>query len=61
MPVNSNFDVHGGFAKSPQDLADLLEIMESKPRLSSKLSRSWRGLHLGFLDFETWGLVLWFL
>lgn len=56
MPVNSNFDVHGGFAKSPQDLADLLEIMTSIQGLSSNLPRSWTGFKVGFLDFKEWRL-----
>ncbi|KAG7291481.1 hypothetical protein NEMBOFW57_001500 [Staphylotrichum longicolle] len=41
MPVNSNFDVHGGFAKSPQDLADLLEIMMARTLSTPELPTSW--------------------
>ena len=56
MPVNPNFDVHGGFAKSPQDLADLLEVMMARPLSTPEFPTSWEGFRVGFLEFKMWRL-----
>jgi amidase len=57
MPVNANFDMHGGMAKSAQDLADLLGVMTSRTDLASDLPDSWAGLKVGYSDFELWRLT----
>lgn len=57
MPVNNNFDTHGGMAKSVQDLANLMEIMTSRNDLAVDLPKSWVGFKVGFLDFKLWRLT----
>ncbi|KAM0186995.1 hypothetical protein ACHAPI_011423 [Fusarium lateritium] len=57
MPVNSNYDTHGGMSKSPADLAHLLEIMTGLPGLSADLPNTWKGINVGYLDFKEWRLT----
>ncbi|UZP40253.1 hypothetical protein NXS19_008069 [Fusarium pseudograminearum] len=57
MPVNSNYDTHGGMAKSPSDLAHLLEVMTGRPGLGADLPNTWKGVKVGYLDFKEWRLT----
>ena len=50
------FDSVGGLAKSPSDLAQLLDILIDDMDLSAPLSGSWSGLRLGFVDPDLWTL-----
>lgn len=60
--LSKALDVVGGMAKSVSDLALLTEVLikpEARAKLpnssySSSLKKSFAGLKIGFLDFESW-------
>lgn len=45
---------NGAMAKSALDLADTVSVMLEDPELPQKITDSWAGLRVGFVDFHVW-------
>lgn len=54
MPVSTYFDILGGMARTPQDLADITGIVMGGKGFSKSLKGSWKGLSIGFVDPDLW-------
>ncbi|KAI0871454.1 amidase signature domain-containing protein [Hypoxylon argillaceum] len=52
-PWSSLTDSIGGMAKSPEDLANLMNALTNTD-YSRNLTKSWAGLHVGFVDPKLW-------
>jgi amidase len=50
LPFHPDFDSFGLFAKSPTDLAYMLEVFSPNSAVSAAENRSWENLRIGFLD-----------
>ncbi len=44
----------GALAKSPLDLSDTVSVLLGMNDLSRRLTGSWAGIRLGFVDFSEW-------
>lgn len=53
QPSAVSFDCLGGFAKTPQDLADLMGVIMKKD-FSTSMKSSWHGISVGFVDATMW-------
>ncbi|KAF2469965.1 amidase signature enzyme [Lindgomyces ingoldianus] len=53
QPITPIFDSIGGMAKTPSDLANLMEVLQEK-RYAEFLTKSWEGLKIGFVDPALW-------
>ena len=55
QPANPDFDSAGAMAKTPSDLAIVMEtIMDGAPDFLSSLSDPWKDLALAFVDPDRW-------
>ena len=71
LAVTYTFDTVGAMAKSPEDLAHLFTALRTPPRdehsvqasvtidYSEALTKSWKGIRIGFLDPRIWKLPPW--
>ena len=53
-PISRAFDSHGGLAKSPEDLAEMMGLLMGGKDFSSYLKASWEGTRIGFVDPALW-------
>lgn len=53
QPITPSMDSIGGMAKSAEDLANLMGVLQGKAYRAS-LTKSWKGLRLGFVDPSRW-------
>lgn len=53
QPLTSVLDSIGGMAKTPEDLAHLMGVLQSKDYTAFLVS-SWSGLKVGFVDPKLW-------
>ncbi|KAL8709338.1 MAG: hypothetical protein Q9220_005931 [cf. Caloplaca sp. 1 TL-2023] len=54
QPISPEFDSVGGMAKTVEDLARIMEILQEGRDYTSCLTSSFKGLRLGFVDPELW-------
>lgn len=52
--VGPTFMSLGGFAKSPRDLSNVMNILMGGKDFSSFLIPNWRGVRVGFVDPDLW-------
>ena len=48
------FDSHGGMAKTPNDLAEIMGLLMNGTDFTSSLKSSWEGIGVGFVDWNLW-------
>ncbi|KAL7786093.1 amidase signature domain-containing protein [Trichoderma afarasin] len=61
VPVSKSLDSVGAMARSPTDLAMVIEMLQATgpnhdERLSQVMTQKWDGLRIGFVDEEIWKL-----
>lgn len=61
VPVSKSLDSVGAMARSPSDLAVVMEMLQATganhdERLSQLMTRKWDGLRIGFVDEKIWEL-----
>lgn len=61
VPVSKSLDSVGAMARSPDDLAVVMEMLQTTgtnhdERLSQLMTRKWDGLRIGFVDEKIWEL-----
>ncbi|KAM0461455.1 hypothetical protein ACHAPV_004160 [Trichoderma viride] len=61
VPVSKSLDSVGAMARSPDDLAVVIEMLQATgtnhdERLSQLMTRKWDGLRIGFVDEKIWEL-----
>ncbi|KAK1244056.1 hypothetical protein MKX08_002194 [Trichoderma sp. CBMAI-0020] len=61
VPVSKNLDSVGAMARSPADLAVVMEMLQATgpnhdERLSQLMTQKWDGLRIGFVDEKIWQL-----
>ena len=54
LPGALLFDCLGGFAKTPPDLASLMNFFVQRRDFSGSLSYSWKGINVDFVDTALW-------
>lgn len=54
FPTSRAFDSHGGMAKTPDDLADIMGVLMKGKDFKSSLKSSWDGIGIGFVDPTLW-------
>ena len=54
FPTSRTFDNHGGMAKTPDDLADVMGLLMKGRDFKSSLKSSWDGIGIGFVDPTLW-------
>lgn len=61
VPLSKTFDSIGPMAKSPLDLANILDVIIDPAQsiaanggYASNLQKTWKGLRIGWLDPENW-------
>ena len=54
QPISAAFDSVGGLAKTPEDLANVMSILQVQKEYSPYLIGSWKGLRVGFVDPNLW-------
>ena len=54
FPTSRAFDSHGGMAKTPDDLADIMGLLMKGKDYNSSLKSSWYGIGIGFVDPTLW-------
>lgn len=54
FPTSRAFDSHGGMAKTPDDLAEILDLLMNGKDFKSSLKSSWDGIRIGFVDPTLW-------
>ena len=54
QPISPAFDSVGGLAKTPEDLANIMGILQRRTDYPSYLKGSWNGLKVGFVDPSLW-------
>lgn len=61
IPVSKSLDSVGAMARSPADLAMVIEMLQAtgpnhNERLSQLMTQKWDGLRIGFVDEKIWKL-----
>lgn len=54
QPISPEFDSAGGMAKTVEDLAKIMDLLQEGKDYISHLTSSFKGLRLGFVDPELW-------
>ena len=54
QPISPAFDSVGGLAKTPEDLANVMSILQGQREYGAYLKGSWEGLRVGFVDPNLW-------
>lgn len=54
FPTSRAFDSHGGMAKTPDDLADIMGLLMKGKDFKSSLKSSWDGIGIGSVDPTLW-------
>ena len=54
QPISPAFDSVGGLAKTSEDLANIMGVLQGRTDYSSYLEGSWKGLTVGFVDPSLW-------
>lgn len=54
FPTSRAFDSHGGMAKTPDDLAEIMGLLMNGKDFKSSLNSSWDGIRVGFVDPTLW-------
>ena len=52
--ISPAFDSVGGLAKTPEDLVNVMSILQERKEYTSYLKGSWEGLRVGFVDPNLW-------
>ncbi|KAL8854605.1 MAG: hypothetical protein Q9221_000640 [Calogaya cf. arnoldii] len=54
QPISPEFDSAGGMAKTVEDLAKIMDLLQEGKHYTSHMTSSFKGLRLGFVDPELW-------
>lgn len=54
QPGGAAFDSAGPIGKSAEDCADVMDILLPGRDFGSHLTKSWNGIRISCLDYETW-------